>query len=294
MNNTDKMQNILEDIGKAHEEERERERERAAESVHGKRRRILIVDDVQFQLASTKERLKKHYDVYVAESLEAMFKVLENVKPDMILLDVNMPTDSGYDIIKQLKDNPRYMNIPVIFLSGSADRKSIMKGMSLGAIDFIRKPFSAADMYESIEYHLDPQKQKQIKPIILAVDDSPSILRTVSAVLQENSKVYTLNDPKQITTLLGIITPDLFLLDCNMPGLSGYDLVPIIRKIPEHEETPIIFLTSDGTVDNISAAMGFGAKDFIIKPIDVLVLRDKTTKHLKDFIMYRRIRTVKE
>jgi DNA-binding response OmpR family regulator len=79
-----------------------------------------------------------------------------------------------------------------------------------------------------------------------------------------------------------------------MPGLSGFDLVPIIRKMPQHEDTPIIFLTSDGTIDNISAAMGFGARDFIVKPIDMMILRDKTTEHLKDFIMYRRIRKEKK
>jgi PleD family two-component response regulator len=287
-----KMQGIIKGIEQAQTDEKVRREE--ARSKGPRRRKVIIVDDVQFQLMSIKERLRSRYEVFPAESSEALFKLLENVKPDIILLDVNMPNEDGYEIIAQLKDNPRYAPIPVIFLSGNDDRKSIIQGMKLGAVDFIKKPFSSTDLCDAIEYHLDPAKQEEVKPIILAVDDSPSILRTTKAVLDEKYKVYTLNNPEQLPTLLGMIIPDLFLLDCNMPGLSGFDLVPIIRKFPEHEETPIIFLTSDGTIDNISAAMGFGARDFIIKPIDLLILREKVTNHTKDFIMYRRIRKVQK
>jgi DNA-binding response OmpR family regulator len=289
------MEDILKGIEQNQAEEKEREKA-AAEAASGKprKRKIIVVDDVQFQLTSIRERLKSSYDVFTADSSEALYKLLESVKPEMILLDVNMPDDDGYDIIKALKEDSRYEKIPVIFLSGNDDRKSIVTGMKLGARDFIRKPFTSDELCSCIEYHLNPEKQKEIKPIVLAVDDSPSILRTVNAVLEADYKVYTLGDPKQINALLGIITPDLFLLDCNMPGLSGFDLVPMIRKHPEHEEAPIIFLTSDGTIDNISAAMGFGARDFIVKPIDVMVLREKVAQHSKDFIMHRRIRKVKE
>ena len=89
-----------------------------------------------------------------------------------------------------------------------------------------------------------------------------------------------------------MITPDLFILDCQMPVYSGFDLVPIIRRIREHEETPIIFLTSEGTIDNISVAINLGARDFIIKPIDEAILREKVALHIKDFMMRRRIRSL--
>ena len=75
-----------------------------------------------------------------------------------------------------------------------------------------------------------------------------------------------------------------------MPVLSGFELIPIIRRISGHEETPIVFLTSEGTNDNVFAAIGFGASDFIIKPFDDAVLREKMAVYLKDFIMRRRIR----
>lgn len=260
------------------------------EGTENKRKKIVIVDDVRVQLESSKEKLRKHFEVYPAQSSEDLFKLLENVIPDLILLDVNMPDISGYDVIKTLKDNPNFCMIPIIFLSGKDDKQSIVSGMKLGAVDFIKKPCSTAELLECVEYQLNPEKRSENKPIVLAVDDSPSVLKAINYALQDSCEVYTLPKSSQLTALLGMITPDLFLLDCNMPELSGFDLVPIVRKLPEHEDTPIIFLTGDGTVDNVTVAASLGASDFIVKPINDDLLREKIDSHLKGYIMYRRIR----
>jgi len=113
--------------------------------------------------------------------------------------------------------------------------------------------------------------------------------------LGDQYTVYTLPDvraEKILTELLKKITPDLFLLDYGMPILTGFDLVPIIRKIQGHEETPIIFVTSEKTVDSVTVATNLGACDYIIKPIDGVILRKKIAKHLKDFLVRRRVRSL--
>jgi two-component system chemotaxis response regulator CheY len=65
-----------------------------------------------------------------------------------------------------------------------------------------------------------------------------------------------------------------------MPKLNGFELMSIIRRLPEHENTPVIFITGDGTVNRLLGAVNTGASDFIVKPFDVDVLRDKVAKHL--------------
>jgi len=120
------------------------------------------------------------------------------------------------------------------------------------------------------------------KPMIMSVDDSPVILNTISSVLSGEYKVYTLTKPSELRSALIKVKPDLFLLDYKMPGSSGFDLVPVIRGVREHRDTPIIFLTSEGTLDNLNAAMALGACDFIVKPIDRDVLREKIGKHIKN------------
>jgi DNA-binding response OmpR family regulator len=256
------------------------------------RRKIILVDDIKFQLLAIKERLKKTYNIFPVQTTEDLFELLEKLIPDLILLDINMPDMDGFETIERLKSNPKYVNIPVIFLTANYNKQSITKGMTLGAVDFIKKPFTDADLIKCIEQQFEPAKPSEKKPIILAVDDNASILKSINSILKDQYSIYTLPDPTKISALMEMITPDLFILDCQMPILSGFDLIPMIRKSREHEETPIIILTSEGTVDNIAVAINLGACDFIIKPVNVMTLREKTAQHLKNYIMRRRIRSL--
>jgi PleD family two-component response regulator len=94
--------------------------------------------------------------------------------------------------------------------------------------------------------------------------------------------------------LLNKTKPDAFILDYNMPKFTGFDLVPIIRSIRGHKETPVLFLTSDHSAVSITTAITLGACDYIIKPIDEVILRKKIAKHLEDFLIQRRIRSLGE
>jgi len=118
------------------------------------------------------------------------------------------------------------------------------------------------------------------KPVILAVDDSPVILKSVSSLLSDDYKVYMLAKSVMLEKTLGQIRPDLFLLDYNMPIINGFELIPVIRNFVEHKNTPIIFLTSEGTIDNISSAVMLGACDFIAKPVKPSILRERIGKHI--------------
>jgi CheY-like chemotaxis protein len=115
---------------------------------------------------------------------------------------------------------------------------------------------------------------------ILAVDDSPLMLKNISSALRDEYKVFTLSNSTQVEKFLKQVTPELFLLDYKMPDISGFELVPIIRSFEEHKETPIIFLTSMGTKDNISTAAMLGACDFVVKPFDSSTLLEKIAKHI--------------
>jgi len=253
----------------------------------GERRKIIMVDDLNFCLLTVKGRLKEHYQIFPAQTVDMLYEMLEAVEPELILLDIGMPETDGFEIIKQLKNDYRYMHIPVIFLSAKSDRRSITKGISLGAVDFIVKPFHDAQLIDCIENHLDPSRSDAVKPIIMAVDDNPSVLRSIKSMLDNENKVYTLSEPQVLTEALKKVSPDLFILDCKMPVINGFDLMQIIRTLPRHRETPIIFLTSEGTLDNVSVAMSLGSADFIVKPVDEEILRQKVRDTLKNFMILR-------
>ena len=247
---------------------------------------IIYVDDVSTSLITLKRRLSGKYEVYPAESSEVLFKTLKLVTPDIILLDVNMPEVDGYEVIKNLKENIHYANIPVIFFTSNNDRESVLKGLSLGAVDYIIKPFETNNLVECIEKNItasrsEKENEDDGRPRILAIDDVVSILKTIKAALHANYKVHTINRPDAVLNFLKLRKPDLILLDYLMPVYNGFELIPMIRELPGYEETPIIMLTSEGTITNIKEAISLGACDFIVKPFKESELIEKVDKHIK-------------
>jgi putative two-component system response regulator len=127
----------------------------------GGRKKILIVDDNMTNLTAGKDMLKDQYKVYPVPSAGIMFDLLEHIIPDMILLDIEMPEMNGYEAIERLKSERQWAEIPVIFLTSKADEGSELEGLSLGAIDYVTKPFSAPLLLKRIENHLFTETQKQ-------------------------------------------------------------------------------------------------------------------------------------
>ena len=120
---------------------------------------IFLVDDNPVNLNTGKTVLQGKYTVVTIPSGDKLLAMLEKTKPDLILLDVEMPGMSGYDTIKAIKANPQTAEIPVIFLTGKSDHDSEFLGLSLGAIDYIAKPFSPPLLLKRIELHLLLQSQ---------------------------------------------------------------------------------------------------------------------------------------
>lgn len=104
-------------------------------------KKILIVDDVSLNIKCAKEVLKKDFEVLSAKSGKNALKMLEEIIPDLILLDISMPDMDGFEVVTRLQEAERTQNIPVIFLTGDSDYETEVKCLELGAVDYIRKPF---------------------------------------------------------------------------------------------------------------------------------------------------------
>jgi putative two-component system response regulator len=87
--------------------------------------------------------------------------MLEKITPNFIMLDIEMPEMDGYTVIRQLKKNPQTASIPVIFLTARNDSNSELEGLSLGAVDYISKPFSPPLLLKRIELHSLIESQKR-------------------------------------------------------------------------------------------------------------------------------------
>ena len=104
---------------------------------------VLVVDDTPDNLALMTSLLKGSYKVKVANGGEKALRVAQSdPPPDLILLDIMMPEMDGYQVLDQLKSDPRTRDIPVIFLTAKSEVEDEKKGLELGAVDYITKPIS--------------------------------------------------------------------------------------------------------------------------------------------------------
>jgi len=119
-----------------------------------KRYTIMLIDDDPVSLELGKAILEEQYRLYLVSSGEKFFDLMKKVIPDLILLDIEMPGISGYQVIRKLKQDPDTKDIPVIFITSYRDLESELEGLKLGAIDYISKPFSSQILLKRIENHL--------------------------------------------------------------------------------------------------------------------------------------------
>ena len=118
------------------------------------RETIIMVDDDITNLSVAKSNLSDRYYFFTAPSGDTLFKILEKVKPSLILLDIEMPDMNGYEVIKLLKADEKTSGIPVIFLTARMDPVSEIDALKLGAVDYILKPFSKEMLIKRIDLHI--------------------------------------------------------------------------------------------------------------------------------------------
>jgi len=116
---------------------------------------IFVVDDSSINLSMADDALSDHYDVITAASASTMFELLDQIIPDIILLDIMMPDIDGFEAMGRLKDNEKYNKIPVIFLTSKDDKDTESLGYEMGAVDFIKKPFNKEMLLDRISSILD-------------------------------------------------------------------------------------------------------------------------------------------
>jgi putative two-component system response regulator len=161
------------------------------------RQTIFLVDDNMANLTAGKTMLKEHYNIFSVPSGTKLFELLEKVMPDLILLDIEMPEMNGYQAIEKLKAEKKTHDIPVIFLTSRTDPGSELEGLSLGAIDYISKPFSPPLLLKRLENHLlirnqqialkdynDNLQQMVLKRTRQVVELQNSILSTVTEMVE--------------------------------------------------------------------------------------------------------------
>jgi len=127
--------------------------------------KVLIIDDSDFAVALAKTRLAtENIEICSANSGQTGLAAAKAERPDIILLDVEMPDIGGFDVCRALKDDPDLCMIPIIFLSASKNADDMVKGLDVGGVDYITKPFDAFELRARVRAAL---RAKQLQDMLI-------------------------------------------------------------------------------------------------------------------------------
>ncbi len=154
-------------------------------------RNILIVDDSAFEQRMLTDLLSEMpYRVSVAQNGAEGYRQALARHPDLILLDVRMPDMDGYACCRLLKANPATRDIPVIFVSGAESPEDRIRGLSIGGVDFVSKPFMPAELAARIHVHLNLMPRPEPLPEPAAppspADTDEVTVRAAMRLIREN------------------------------------------------------------------------------------------------------------
>ena len=122
---------------------------------------ILVIDDNAVILVVVRRILEDKYSVHVASSAKEAYIIMEEMTPDLILLDLEMPEIDGFGFLEILRNNPKWDDIPVLFLTGIYDSKREQKALEMGAAEYIQKPIVDGILLKRVQFHLELQQYRK-------------------------------------------------------------------------------------------------------------------------------------
>jgi response regulator RpfG family c-di-GMP phosphodiesterase len=215
--------------------------------MNSKSYRILVVDDEKHNIDVLNDILSPLYDVMIAKDGATAIKMARELLPDLILLDVVMPEASGFNVIATLKDSDVTKNIPVIFVTSLDDHKYEEKGLELGAVDYITKPFRNAIVMARVKTQL--QMVDYIKTIERMADALKTELAyTVEELVSIKEKAGASKKPKK---------------DDRINDVSTEQAADILRKLE-----PLLKSGNSKAVELADQLRGVDGADTIIELIE--------------------------
>lgn len=154
---------------------------------------ILAVDDKPQNLQFLGKLLSDNgYEVGMAQNGQQALNFIQKSEPDLILLDIMMPVMDGYEVCRQLKDDFSTRHIPVIFLTAKADTEDVVRGFEVGGVDYVTKPFNAAELLARIRTHIEVKILRGLLPMCSnckKIRDDEGFWKQVDAYIEAHSQL---------------------------------------------------------------------------------------------------------
>jgi CheY-like chemotaxis protein/signal transduction histidine kinase len=244
---------------------------------------ILVVDDDVPTLSLIKEAVQQAGFNPIAEAFSAkVMNLIEDKELDLAIIDLDMPEVNGFELIKTIKENPKFEKLPIIIYTGKENYREDLKNID-GLFEHLLEKRSSniedlADTVTAMINRFDEptppevlaqEKDKDAVKILLAEDYKHSQI-IVTRLLKKNNFTHIVVVENGAEALEQVKKQkfDLILMDMQMPVMNGFEATEKIRLLPEYKETPIIALTAFAMKGDREKCLEAGTTDYIPKPID--------------------------
>ena len=257
---------------------------------------VLIVEDNELNMKLFHDLLEAHgYNTVATRNGVEAIDLARKHRPDLILMDIQLPEVSGLEVTKWIKDDPELHAIPVIAITAFAmkgDEERIRQG---GCEAYLSKPISVAKFIETIRQFLGaPRENANDRPDPRG-RRRPANLRLLEARLSaEYFDVITATNGAEALAICERDECDLVLLDVMMPDMDGFEVCRRLKTNPATQHIPVVMVTAlDQATDRV-AGLDAGADDFLTKPGSdlVLIARVRSLVRLKMMTDELRMRAV--
>ncbi|PJE64232.1 MAG: hypothetical protein COU90_03990 [Candidatus Ryanbacteria bacterium CG10_big_fil_rev_8_21_14_0_10_43_42] len=252
------------------------------------KKRILVVEDEKDHLNIMVHKLElEGYEALSAEDGAEGLRMIEEEKPDLVLLDVVLPSMDGFEVLTRMRE--KGITIPVIIVSNSGQPVEIDRGTALGAKDhLVKAEFNPGDVIEKIRIQLgevslsEEEKEKknhesssnvpiahyvQNKETIILIVEDDKFLRDliVNKFSKEGFTVHEAVDGEMALSVLQKVAPQIILLDLLLPGIDGFEVLRRLQADEKLSAIPVVVLSNLGQQEDMDRARSLGARDFLIK-----------------------------
>ncbi|MFA7277313.1 MAG: PleD family two-component system response regulator [Pseudobdellovibrionaceae bacterium] len=275
--------------------------------------RILVVDDIMPNVKLLEAKLRaEYYEVVTALNGPEALKKVDELSPDVVLLDVMMPGMDGFEVCRRIKQNPKSSHIPVVMVTALTDAEDRVKGLESGADDFLSKPVNDVALMARVrslvrlKMTVDEWRARENTASQLGVSedaanvmnepvDSAAILlledlalestRIKESLARDRHEITVVETGMQALQEINQKDYELIIVSLNLKREDGLRFCSHLRSNERSRSTPIVMLAEEHDMPRVAHGLEIGAHDYLLRPLDKneLLARCRTQIRRKRF-----------